>query len=294
MQGICRFCLGQFRNALALFEQCLPMKDHSVRAWHVALIGEAVYTHMLSWHALTLACLGELDQGDAIMREAILCARQQYAFSETFVSLQAAMLNSIVASPQGIRHHAESAISLATDNGFSLLLSYAHCFLGNSIATSGATQEGLFWLETGFSECRACGAIGGSSLTLALLASHYAKLGRLCEAYNFLQEAFRFIESTNERWGEAYVHLVRGDLLAAAGEPAGAEQCFEKAIAIARSQASRLWELRAVTSLARLWRDQGKRTEAHGLLAPIYGWFTVGFNTPVLKEAKALLDELAA
>jgi predicted ATPase len=87
---------------------------------------------------------------------------------------------------------------------------------------------------------------------------------------------------------------VRGDVLSATGDRAAAEESYNHALAVARSQTAKTLELRAATSLARLWRDQGKRTEAHDLLAPIYGWFTEGFDTPVLQEAKALLDELAS
>ena len=90
------------------------------------------------------------------------------------------------------------------------------------------------------------------------------------------------------------MYRVRGELLITLGDPVAAEKCLQKAIAVARGQSAKLWEVRAATCLARLWRDQGKRAEARDLLAPIYGWFTEGFDTPVLQEAKALLDELAS
>ena len=101
------------------------------------------------------------------------------------------------------------------------------------------------------------------------------------------------MEITNERWTEAELHRVRGKLLVAVGALASAEDNFHKAVAVAQRQNAKLWELRASLDLARLWRDQGKRREARDLLAPIYGWFTEGFDTPVLQDAKALLDELA-
>jgi predicted ATPase len=91
---------------------------------------------------------------------------------------------------------------------------------------------------------------------------------------------------------EVDLYRVRGDLLSAAGDQAGAEESYHRALAVARSQTAKTLELRAATSLARLWRDQGKRTEARDVLAPVYGWFTEGFNTPVLQEAKELLGEL--
>ena len=103
----------------------------------------------------------------------------------------------------------------------------------------------------------------------------------------------QIVETTDERCDEAELHRVRGDLLNAIGDAAAADQNYHQALSVARPQGARSFELRAATSLARLWRDQGKRTEARDLLAPIYGWFTEGFDTPVLQDAKALLDELA-
>ena len=104
------------------------------------------------------------------------------------------------------------------------------------------------------------------------------------------------VETTKEIWGEAEVHRVGGEiaLMSPESNAAKAEACFERALAIARAQQAKSWELRAATSLARLWRDQGKRQQARELLAPIYGWFSEGFDTLDLKEAKALLEELAS
>jgi predicted ATPase len=103
----------------------------------------------------------------------------------------------------------------------------------------------------------------------------------------------QLIETADDRHHAAELHRVRGDLLNATGNQIAAEHSYHQALGVARRQSARTLELRASTSLARLWRDQGKRTEARDLLAPIYGWFAEGFDTPVLKEAKALLDELA-
>ena len=103
------------------------------------------------------------------------------------------------------------------------------------------------------------------------------------------------VEMTKERWCEAEVNRVAGEIALKSPQPdtAKAETYFERALAVARQQQARSWELRAAMSMARLWRDQGKRDEARDLLAPVYGWFTEGFDTFDLKEAKALLDELA-
>jgi predicted ATPase len=126
-----------------------------------------------------------------------------------------------------------------------------------------------------------------------LLAGAHAKLGRPAEATKFLSEAMQIISKTDERYQEADLYRLRADLLVATGDSDAAEQTYHQAVSLAERQCAKTLELRAATSLARLWRDQGKRDEARDLLAPVYGWFTEGFDTPVLIEAKALLDEFA-
>src|SRR3954469_16734824 len=129
---------------------------------------------------------------------------------------------------------------------------------------------------------------------LASLAVAHMSLGQPDEARNCLAEAARIIETTDERVSEAEVlYRIPGDLLNAAGDRSGAERHYRQAIAVAERQSAKLSQLRASISLARLWCDQGRRAEAYDLLAPIYDWFTEGFDAPVLREAKALLDELA-
>ena len=123
----------------------------------------------------------------------------------------------------------------------------------------------------------------------------YAELGQLDDAWRCIDDAIETIERSKEKWGEAEVHRIAGEIALKSPEPdaAKAEAYFDRALAVARQQRAKSWELRAAMSMARLWRDQGKRNEARDLLAPVYGWFTEGFDTLDLKEAKALLDELA-
>ena len=122
------------------------------------------------------------------------------------------------------------------------------------------------------------------------------KLGQLNEALRCIGEALRTIETTKQRWCEAEVNRTAGEiaLVSPLADIAKSEAYFERALAVARQQQAKSWELRAAISMARLWRDQGKRDQARDLLAPIYGWFTEGFDTLDLREAKALLDQLAA
>ena len=127
------------------------------------------------------------------------------------------------------------------------------------------------------------------------LARAYAQLGQLDEAWRAIGEAMTTAVTTKERWCEAELHRTAGEIALMSPEPdtAKAQAYFDSALALARAQQAKSWELRAASSLARLWRDQGKRDAARGLLAPVHGWFTEGFDTLDLKEAKALLDGLA-
>jgi predicted ATPase len=133
-------------------------------------------------------------------------------------------------------------------------------------------------------------------LWLSYLTRAYAELGRFDDAWRSIGEAKTAVETNKERWCEAEVNRVAGEIALKSPEPdAGkAQEYFERALAVARQQQAKSWELRAAMSLARLWRSQGKVRQARELLAPVYGWFTEGFDTRDLKEAKALLEELAA
>jgi predicted ATPase len=158
----------------------------------------------------------------------------------------------------------------------------------------GQVQEGLALLTQGLAELRSTGDLTNTPMPLTWLAEGYARLGQPAEERTYLAEAAKFVEDTDERMLEAeLLYRVPGDLSAAAGDLSAAERHYHQAIVIAERQSAKLFQLQASISLARLWRDQGRRAEAHNLLAPIYGWFTEGFDAPVLKEAKALLDELA-
>jgi predicted ATPase len=128
---------------------------------------------------------------------------------------------------------------------------------------------------------------------LGILGTAHGAAGRVAEGQRLVADALDAVRASGECWFEPELHRLKGELLSLAGrDQATAEACFLSAIAVAREQAAKLWELRAATSLAQLWAAQGRRAEAYGLLAPVYGWFTEGFDTADLKDAKALLDEL--
>jgi predicted ATPase len=164
------------------------------------------------------------------------------------------------------------------------------------LALTGRASDAIEMLISGITAYQATGAVLYMPLYLPHLARVHAELGQFEEAWRCVGEAMTAVETTKEKWREAEIHRTAGELTLMSPEPdaAKAEAHFERAIAIAREQKAKSWELRAATSMARLWRDQGKRQQARELLAPIYSWFSEGFDTLDLKQAKALLDELHA
>ncbi len=151
-------------------------------------------------------------------------------------------------------------------------------------------------ITAGITALRPMGFTFGKPWSLSHLAIAHTDLGELDDAWRCVDEATSTIDATKERWFEAEANRIAGEIamMSSAPDAAKAEAYFERALAVARKQQAKSWKLRAAMSMARLWRDQGKRDEARDLLAPVYGWFTEGFDTLDLKEAKALLDELGA
>jgi predicted ATPase len=163
-------------------------------------------------------------------------------------------------------------------------------------ALTGKASDALRAITTGFTSLRLTGATLYEPQHLQYLAIAYAELGQLDDAWRCIDDAIEKVERSTERWCEAEGHRIAGEiaLKSLAPDPEKAEAYFDRALRVARQQQAKSWELRAVMSLARLWRDQGKVQQARELLAPVYGWFTEGFDTRDLKEAKALLEGLAA
>jgi tetratricopeptide (TPR) repeat protein len=188
--------------------------------------------------------------------------------------------------------HVEELLTLAMEYRFPFYLGLAMAFRGRALATCGQVQEGLALLEQGLAELHAIEAATTTSILFTWLAEAHAKLGQPDEERQCLAESARIVETNEERVWEAELLRMRGDLLNAASDRSAAEQNYRQAIAVAERQSAKLLQLKASTSLARLWRDQGKRREARDLLGPIYNWFTEGFDAPDLEDAKALLEEL--
>jgi predicted ATPase len=193
------------------------------------------------------------------------------------------------------QERAEAALSVAQEQGFPFWMAFGAVLRGWALVQQGQTQEGIEQITQGLMTYRATGVEILRPWFLSLLAEAHGIMGQSEAGLDVLKEALALADTTDDRWCEAELHRLKGELLLqqSADNQSEAEACFHHAIRIAQSQQAKSWELRAATSLARLWQQQGKRQEAHDLLTPVYNWFTEGFDTADLKDAKALLDELA-
>jgi predicted ATPase len=199
----------------------------------------------------------------------------------------------------------EEILTLSTEQGFPLFWALGTILRGWALAEEGQREEGIAQMRQGVAAWRATGAELTQPYFLALLAEVYGKVGQTEEGLRVLAEALAQVDKTGERFHEAELYRLKGQLTLQKFQVSGfklqvtnpqveaeAEECFLKAVDIARQQQAKSLELRTTTSLARLWQSQGKKDEARQLLAEIYGWFTEGFDTKDVQEAKALLTEL--
>ena len=185
-------------------------------------------------------------------------------------------------------------MTLSTEQGFSHWLVVGTLMRGWALAAQGQEAEGIAQMHQALAARRAAGAELGRSCWLTLLAEAYGGMGQAEEGLALLAEALAVVNNSRECHWEAELYRLRGELLLKrpVSDEQQAEACFSQALDIARHQQAKSWELRAAMSLSRLWQRQGRRAEARKLLAPVYGWFTEGFDTADLQEAKALLEEL--
>ncbi len=284
------FFRGDFVAARAHAEQALALYDPA----HAVLGPVDPQIRTLTYSFRLLMYLGYLDQARLRRHETLAQARQRtHAHTLASVLGIALLCDAHIRSDLAILlQRAEELAALCAEHAFPYWAAIAFCIRGWCLSASGRVEEGLELLTEALANIRATGAVTSVPFFLTMLAGALGNAGRPTEGLKQLNEAVRQIEATKECWSESDVHRVRGELLIAVGDAVVAEKSLYQAIGVARRQSAKLFELRAAASLARLWRDQDKRTEARDLLAPIYNWFTEGFDTPVLKDAKALLDEL--
>jgi predicted ATPase len=253
---------------------------------HVHVVAQA---HL----AIVLFALGFPGQAMAQSSAAIAEARKlahppSLAASLTLGTILLSHVGDIAALDEG----ACQLVAIATDQGFPFRHAMGTIARGWVKVKTGHLAEGISTLRNGSAAYRGTGAEVWVPYYVALLAWACEMAGQFEESSTLLDEACQVVERTGERWFEAELHRHKGQLLLQQGHAEAAEDLYRKALGIAVEQEAKLWELRAAASLARLYIDQGRPTEAHDLLAPVYGWFTEGFDTPDLRGSKALLDKL--
>jgi predicted ATPase len=252
----------------------------------------------LSFSSWALHDLGFPDQARTRSREALALAREiSHPLSETWALLGTGLVRDRRGDMQAAREAAEAVVALSSEHGFPYYLGTG-TFLLNAVLTElGELQrhEGIAAMRAVADGIRAMDAVTGSPMVLARLAEAFLNAGQAEEGLAVIAEAQEFVTKTGERQCEAEVHRLKGALLLARSpsDQAGAEASFREALEVAHRQSAKSLELRAATSLARLWQQQGRKQVARELLAPVYDWFTEGFDTQDLKDAKALLEELA-
>jgi predicted ATPase len=250
----------------------------------------------LSFLSYTLFVLGYPDQALGRSREAFAEAQKlSHPHTLTNPLRTACYLHHFCRERRAVQARAQELVALSTEHDYPYWLAIGTVFRGWAVAEGGGAEEGISELTRGLAAFQATHAVIALPYFLGLLADAYGGAGRAAEGLTVLARARTQVEATGERWFEPELHRMSGELFLsrAGGDDGQAEQSFHQALLSARQQNARAWELRAATSLARLWAGNGERRKAHDVLAPVYGWFTEGFDTADLKEARALLDELA-
>jgi predicted ATPase len=293
--GTTLFWLGTVASAHTHLAQGMALYDSRQHRTSVFLYGEDVGVICRSYTAWTLWLLGYPDQGLTRTQEAVILAQQRaHPFSLSLALSAAALFHQCRREERCTQERAEAAISLAKAQGFPFWMATGTLLRGWALVQQGQAQEGIEQITHGLGAYRATGAKTTQPYLLALLAEAYGTTGEPETGLTVITEALTHADKNGERWYESELYRLKGKLLLqqSSDNQAEAEDCFHHALDIARSQQARSFELRIATSLARLWQQQGKRQEAHDLLAPVYHWFTEGFDTADLKDAKALLHEL--
>jgi predicted ATPase len=288
-----------------------PQKHNS----HVLLYGYNLGVSCFARSATVLWLLGYPDQALKRSQQALTIAQQQpHPFSLAYALCFSAECHRLRREEQTTQERAEAAIRLSVEQGFPLWRAGATIYKGWALAEQGQYKEGISLMREGIATWQATGAEVARPAWLAQLAEGYGQAGQVAEGLSTITEGLNATNTREERWWEAELYRLQGELMLqqesqnakvktrkskvpkhkaqSRGPQSEAEACFLKAIAIAQRQQAKSLELRATVSLARLWQRQEKLAEARQVLSKVYNWFTEGFDTTDLREAKALLDEL--
>ena len=294
LAGILTF-LGEYPAARMHCEQGIALTDPTAQRALALRHGEAPGVMCLLHAALTLWCLGYPTQAVQRSQEAMALAQElAHPYSQVLVQHFATWLHHRRREALAVQAQGDALAALATAHGFPLWAAFGTYWQGWALAMQSQSETGLAQIYQGMEAVLATGNTLSRPFCLVLLAEAAEHVGQVAEGLRLLSEALTAFEASRrgDMFTEAY--RLKGEFLLRQATPdtAQAEACFQQALAIARRQQAKSWELRAAMSLSRLWQQQGKQAEARELLTPIYGWFTEGFDTADLQDAKALLEEL--
>jgi predicted ATPase len=297
LMGVSLTSTGRIAQGRTHFDRALTLYDPAVHRPLATRFGQDVRVAILSYRPLTLWMLGYPDAALADAERALNEAREiRQAATLMYALVWTSFTQIFCRDYTTAKAVVGELVALAEEKGTLEFKAGGMVRQGCILELIGQASDAAQKISVGIGALLSTGATHAMPLRLAYLASAHANLGQIDDAWHYIGEAITAVKITKETWFEAEVHRVAGEiaLLSQGPDTAKAEAYFERARSVARQQQAKSWELRAAMSMARLWRDQGKRNEARDLLAPVYGWFTEGFDTPDLKEAKALLEELAA
>ena len=284
---------GSLSSSRSHLEKALALYDAATHGSLVDQAGVDPCSNALAVLGSVLFCLGYPDQASVRSNAAITGARRLGHQPSLAVTLAFdARLRLLVGDNAGLGKRAAQLIAVSTEQSFAYWRALGTIYRGWVKVNSGELAEGVFLLRDGSTAYGATGAAAWGPLHLGLQARACEIAGQAEEAALLLDEALQIAERTRERWYAAELHRHKAQLLLRQGRADGAEELYREALSIAREQEAKLWELRAAVSLARLRRERGRRAEARDLLAPVYAWFSEGLETPELKDAAALLEEL--
>jgi class 3 adenylate cyclase/predicted ATPase len=293
--GPTMFWLGDFASARAYSEQGMALYDPQHHRSQAFVYGQDPDVVCRCFAAKSIWMLGYPDKALQLIHETLTLAQElTHPFSLAIAFNFVAVVHQYRREAQAVQERAEAQMTLSTEQNFPQWMAFGKALRGWALTLQGEGTEGIAQIHQGLAAYSSVGGNLQRPYFLALLAEAYGKVGQTQEGLTVLVEALAIVDNTEERYWEAELHRRKGELvLIQKGlKVEVAEECFRQALDIARCQQAKSLELRSAMSLSRLWQQQGKQEDAHQLLSEIYGWFTEGFDTADLKEAKALLEEL--
>ena len=295
VMGISLADTGDIAEGRAHFDQGIALYDPAQHRSLAMRFGQDARVSILGYRSLALWALGYPQAALADSEHEVKDAREiGQAATLMFALHHSALTHILCGNYAAADAEANEVVALADEKGAMLWQAGGMAFQGCALALTGKASNAVPMITSGITAWRSTGATVWVPLYLAFLTRAYADIGQFDDASRCIGQAMSAVEKTKESWYAAELNRTAGEIVRSSQEPDAtkAETYFERALAVARQQQAKSWELRASMSLARLWRGQGKVQRARELLAPAYGWFTEGFDTRDLKEAKALLDEL--